>query len=267
MPIERHQASGLFPPLTLPSFDEVAQQPPGEPAQATSDEAELPTASELEAVWEAARHDGYAAGYAAGKEEGFAAGHAEGYAQGFAEGKAAGETAGYAEGFDRGQEEGRAEGAAAAKSEWEPRLREQLAAASELVTALKEQFQALPQRLAEPVATLAIEIARAVLENELATHPKTVVAVAEAALRTALEQPATLRAHPDDAAFLTEALSGNAGITIVADPQLCRGSVVIEGENFLVDATLPSRWRRVVGRIAPQAANWSLPDDAPPAAH
>lgn len=273
MPIERHQASGLFPPLTLPSFDDAPPAPKGPAAAGTAGSTAeqppglpLPTAAEIEAVWESARQEGYAEGFAAGKTEGyaegFAAGKAEGYAAGFAEGKAAGEAAGREAGFAAGYEAGRTEGEAAAHAEWEPKWAEQVAALQALVAGLGKETETLPQRLAEPVATLALAIARAVVGSELAARPEAVAAVAEAALREAASRPVVLRIHPEDQALIEQALGATDGVTWAADATLPRGSVIVEGESFLIDATLPSRWRRIVSRLYPKAATWSCDDES-----
>ena len=80
MPIDRHQATGLYRPWQPPSFDEAEnrrEQPPAG-AEAARQGVQLPTVEELEALYEQSRREGFAAGH----EEGFAAGRAEGLARG-----------------------------------------------------------------------------------------------------------------------------------------------------------------------------------------
>lgn len=275
MSIERHQASGLYPPLPLPSFDE-----PGSGAQhakkveATSscnpsDEkpspATLPTASELESLIESARKEGfdegYRAGFAQGKSEGYQAGFEEGRAAGFAQGANEGRDAGHTEGYAAGLAEGQEAGKAAAYAEWAPQWEAQTEALTKIVTQLSEATQQLPQQLAEPITALAIEIARAVVIETLKTQPETVVTVTRHILETELRRPVTVKLHPDDHALVTKALATDESVRFVTDPELTRGSVWVEGDSFLIDGTIASRWRRIVSRLYPKAATWETSDD------
>lgn len=273
MPIERHQASGLYPPLPLPSFDESGRPrrtpSPLAPSVDAHDSAEprLPSARDVAQIIETARQEGYdegyRTGYAEGKAEGyqagFTAGHAEGYTQGEREGRQAGEAQGHADGFAAGQREGVEQ----AKAEWGPRWAEQCDALNRLVSEIATAWQQMPQKLAEPIATLAIEIARSVLQEELKTHPETVVALAQKMLASETRRPVTVKLHPDDLTLVRDAVGEPEGVRWQADPELTRGSVWMEGESFLVDATLPNRWRRLVSRINPAAATWAIGDDEP----
>jgi flagellar assembly protein FliH len=275
MGIERHQASGLYPPLPLPSFDEperdaqsgkhAAESPSQHPSDETSPSSPLPTASDLEALIESARkegfEEGYRAGFAQGKSEGYQAGFEEGHAAGFAQGKHEGREAGHQEGYAAGLAEGQEAGKAAAYAEWASQWEAQTEALKKIVTQLSEATQQLPQQLAEPVTALAIEIARAVVMETLKTQPETVVAVTRQILETELRRPVTVKLHPDDHALVTQNLTPPEAIRFVPDPELAHGSVWVEGDSFLIDGTVASRWRRVVSRLYPKAATWEPPDD------
>ncbi|BBD77760.1 FliH/SctL family protein [Hydrogenophilus thermoluteolus] len=275
MSIERHQASGLYPPLPLPSFDEPergarsggnAVAPPSQhPSDATPYSSSLPTASDLEALIESTRKEGfdegYRAGFAQGKSEGYQAGFKEGHSAGFAQGENEGREAGHQEGYAAGFAEGQEAGKAAAYAEWSPKWEAQTDALTKIVTQLSAATQQLPQQLAEPVTALAIEIARAVVMENLRTQPESVVAVTRQILETELRRPVTVRLHPDDHALVTKNLTPSEAVRFVPDPELAHGSVCVEGDSFLIDGTVASRWRRIVSRLYPTAATWEPSDD------
>jgi len=275
MGIERHQASGLYPPLPLPSFDEpergarsgkrAAEPPSQHPSDETPSSSPLPTASDLEALIESARQEGfeegYRAGFAQGKSEGYQAGFEEGRAAGFVQGENEGREAGHQEGYAAGLAEGQEAGKAAAYAEWASQWEAQTDALKKIVTQLSEATQQLPQQLAEPVTALAIEIARAVVMENLRTQPESVVAVTRQILETELRRPVTVKLHPDDHALVTQNLTPPEAVRFVPDPELAHGSVCVEGDSFLIDGTVASRWRRIVSRLYPTAATWEPSDD------
>ncbi|MCX7945886.1 MAG: FliH/SctL family protein [Hydrogenophilus sp.] len=268
MPIERHQAIGLYRTLALPSFDDPQRAKEARSDEGATVSAVRPTVAEIEQQIEEARRLGYDEGYRAGHEEGyragFEAGRSEGYTAGFTAGHAEGQQAGFTEGLEKGREEGRAQGyadgraagEAEARAEWEPLFAERERALAELTAKFADEWQKLPQSLAEGVVALAIEIARAVVTAELTTRPYHVVPLAERLLAEELLRPLTVRLHPEDLALLPEAFTDREGVHWLADPSLMRGSVLLEGSTTIVDASLPSRWQRAVARLYPALAQW-----------
>ncbi len=265
MAIERHQASGLYPPLRLPSFDapppspEMPKEPPGE-AQNTA--LRPPSAAEIEAIIEQAQQEGYREGFETGKKEGFASGfeigkaqgHAEGFAAGQAEGKAAGFAAGREEGFATGWEEGKTQ----AWQEHAPQWQENVQKLQRLLAALEANYRTLPEQLGPAVVSLSIEIARAVLQQELgesaSRHTQLLV---ERLLRETTVRPLTVRLHPEDLTLVSEAVQISDGVTLQPDPSIEPGSVLIEHPDLAIDAQLSTRWRRVVHQLLPEAAKWN----------
>jgi len=176
--------------------------------------AGLPTAEEIERIHNEAHAAGHAEGFATGRSEGFAAGREEGLA------------------------EARAEA-------------EHLAA---LVANLQQHLQQLDQDVAEQLLDVAVEIAGQVLRQSLRQQPDLLLPVvreAVAALPLHHGHPA-LYLNPADATLvrnhLGEQLAHN-GWRIIEDGSVTAGGCRIESGASEVDATLETRWRRVLEAI------------------
>lgn len=149
--------------------------------------------------------------------------HAEAHESGYA--------AGYAEGIARAGAEATQFGA--------------------LLKDFEDSLGALEEGLADRLLAVALEIASQVLRQSLKVKPELLLPVvreAVAALRTHDGRPA-LFVHPDDAALirqhLGEQLSHN-NWRIFEDNQLVAGGCRVEIGASEVDATMETRWRRVV---------------------
>jgi len=211
------------PPLH--SREELKKEEP--PPPPPPPEIHIPTAEEIEQIHQQAHNDGYKEGYEAGRQ----IGHSAGYETGHREGKLLGEEA-----------------------------------ASQLLTVaakLDTSLAALDEEIAAELLALSLEIAQKVLRQTLALRPETVVGVVRDALTQLPHQHANIYLHPDDAALVRnyagEQLS-HAGHRIHEDARLQRNDVSIEASGAHVDATLATRWRRVVEALG-QDVPWdgSLP--------
>ncbi|WP_153115202.1 flagellar assembly protein FliH [Rhodocyclus tenuis] len=187
----------------------------------------MPTAEEIERIHSEAQESGYAAGHAAGYETGLANGRDEGYAEGVA----------------RGREE-----------------------STRLEALMQELAQALSQsdqQLADQLLTLAVELASQVLRHSLRIQPELILPVVREAIATlpAHHGHPLLFLNPDDAALvrshLGEQLSHNAW-RIVEDAAITAGGCRIEIGASEVDATLQSRFRRVIDTIGARS-DWLAP--------
>ena len=111
---------------------------------------------------------------------------------------------------------------------------------------------------ADDLLALSMEIARQLVRQTVAAKPDVVLAV----IREALDQMpllhAAIRLNPEDAS-LARLRAGDqlthAGHRIHEDPKLKRGDVIIEAGGSHLDASLASRWRRVVEALG-QDAPW-----------
>ncbi len=159
----------------------------------------------------------------------------------------------YDHGFQRGYMAGYAEGARQAQAENASELASHKAAyaatqarASALVSQLASATDGYLARwsgrdiaLTEELLAAAFALAEAVVACELRTRPDRPVEVAKAALASLPTGPVVARVHPDDAAFMREALgpaSTGAAVSIVADPAVGPGGCTVTCAGTTVDA-------------------------------
>jgi flagellar assembly protein FliH len=216
---QRWELADFDEPKPTPAPVEAPPAPPTPAEEAPVDAGEwvdastmtLPTAEEIERI----HSDAHAAGYTTGFDEGKLAGHEEGY------------QAGLALGHEK---------------------------STQLAAVMDELAQAMTrcdQELAEPLLTLAIEVARQVLRQSLQLSPELVlptVREAIAALPSHLGHP-TLFLNPADAALVRSQLAdvlGHGGWQLIEDATVDAGGCRVEIGASEVDATLATRWRRVV---------------------
>lgn len=188
--------------------------PPPEPEPPPEPAPPLPTAEEIERI------------------------HQEAHAAGYAEGQAAGHADGHAAGYAAGLSEARAEA-------------ERLMA---LGDNLRQHLQALDQEVAEELLAVAVEIASQVLRQSLRLQPELLLPVvreAMAALPLHHAHPA-LFLNPADAALVRTQLGeqmAHKGWRIIEDTTIDTGGCRIEAGTSEVDATLSTRWQRVLDTI------------------
>lgn len=247
MSFTRHQAVGAYRRWEPTDFDadgrpplEPAPPPMAAPALPAGPEPlaglQLPTAEDIERMHEEIR----AAAFAEGRAEGQAVGHAAGLE--------AGRSAGYAEG--RAQAEAEAA---------------QLAA---LAGGLEQALGALDREVAEELMALAIELARQMVRQTLERHPETILDTVRAALQQLPQAQAQICLHPEDLALVREHLGeqlAHAGHRLQEDFELGRGDCRIDTPAAQLDATLETRWRRVLESLGRDAAHWHARDEAGPA--
>lgn len=121
-------------------------------------------------------------------------------------------------------------------------------------------LDALGGQLAERTTALAIAIARQIVRDELGARPEAVLAVVTEALSMlpASGPRVQIAVHPDDADLIAQHLPQHADPEtwrIAKDSKILRGGCRILGANGDVDATLESRWQRVLESLeTPNAA-------------
>ncbi|MCE9571329.1 MAG: flagellar assembly protein FliH [Rhodocyclales bacterium] len=217
-------ASGEHPKSTLTawerwelaSFDGAVEVAGGIPGKPASPEL---SAEEIREIREQAQREGHKAGYAVGLAEGAAAGLAQAEAAG----------------------------------------REEALRLATTLENLEKCITELNQAVADDLLALSMEIARQLVRQTVAAKPDVVLGV----IREALEQlpllHAAVRLNPEDAS-LVRLRAGDqlthAGHRIHEDPKLKRGDVIIEAGGSHLDASLASRWRRVVQALG-QDAPWT----------
>ena len=148
-----------------------------------------------------------------------------------------------AAGFEAGQQAGYATGEAEAAS-----LRM-------LVGHLRELVEDLEQGIANDVLSLALELSKQIVRTSLRVRPDVVMAVIREVSKgfQGLGESPRLILHPADAALMRQTVeadpAGEWPWTIVEDSAIERGGCKFQTGASEVDATLETRWRRVVASL------------------
>jgi len=135
-----------------------------------------------------------------------------------------------------------------------------------LLAQLQLRFDELSEKGADALLDLALDVASQVLRSEVQTRRDTVLPVVREALAMVIHAHAhpTVRLAPSDFALVHAALSTDGqlhGCRFLADPAMPVGGCRIESPMGEIDASLPTRWRRVVQTLG---ANVAAPEIAAP---
>jgi flagellar assembly protein FliH len=123
-----------------------------------------------------------------------------------------------------------------------------------LMTSLQQSLKELDQHVADQLLATAVEIANQVLRQSLKVRPELLLPVVKEAIATLHPhsgQPA-LFAQPDDAVLIRTHLGdllAHNNWRIIEDATLSAGGCRVELGASEVDATLETRWRRVIESI------------------
>jgi flagellar assembly protein FliH len=157
-----------------------------------------------------------------------------------------------------GYRAGHAEGLAAGQAQAEAMGREEALRLAQALDSLERCIAELNQVVADNLLALSIEIARQVVRQVVAVKPEVLLGVIREALGQLPLLHAAIHLHPEDASLVRLRAGdqlAHAGHRIHEDPMLARGDVVIEAGGSHLDATLASRWRRVVESLG-QPTPW-----------
>ena len=184
----------------------------------------LPTAADIERIHEEARATGYEAGYQAGFEE------------------------------------GRQAGEQAARDAAEPLAQNLLV----LTDNLQQSLSRIDQEVGEQLLALATEIAAQVLCGAIAVKSDVLLPIIrEATAALPLHHAhVTLRLNPVDAAHVRSHLGeqlAQTGTQIIDDNEIGRGGCLVRANASEVDATIETRWKRVLEAIGMEPRQWLNP--------
>ena len=238
-----------FSSWQLPDVTEAQKSAPanlfGHTARVTHVQEEIehiqpPTMAEIEQM----RAEAEAEGFEEGKQQGYQAGLEQGRLEGLEQG--------HNEGFKQGQQQGVDEGLTQAKS-----LVLQFEA---LMAQFDKPLNLLDTEIEMTLINLAMGLAKAVVGNELKTHPEHILA----ALRQGVdalpikEQAVTVRVHPSDAElinrFYTQAQLERHKWQLDEDPILSPGDCILTSQRSEVDLRLSSRLTAVLSELTEQAS-------------
>lgn len=151
------------------------------------------------------------------------------------------------------QEEGYSAGYAAGRAA----AQEEATRIGDSAIKLERALAGFDQQVGEELVALAMEIARQVVRREVVARPEAILDVVREALLQLPHQHAAIYLHPEDAALVRiamgEALT-HAGHRIHEDPSLTRGDCLFETGGSQLDATVATRWRRVIENLGLNSA-------------
>ena len=158
--------------------------------------------------------------------------------------------------FERGFAAGEAEGRAFGESQYRTYLQR-------LEGELKELAEATAQVRAagdEELLALCLAVGEHLAAQHLDQHPHAIQALVGRVLeslpfpvpkaREAGEKPLTVRLNPQDLEQLGTGYGGHLGLRLLEDPGLSRGSLTLEAEDGVLDATLERRRQRLMELVA-----------------
>ena len=147
-----------------------------------------------------------------------------------------------------GMEEGRREAAALLEGE--------RVALKALIASMNEVMQDFEQSLANDVLSMSLELAKLIIRQSLRVKPEAIIAVVREAVESlpGVSDQTVLLVHPADAVLIRMAAENDRALgelpwKIVEDEHIERGGCRLETPTTEVDATLETRWRRVLAAL------------------
>jgi flagellar assembly protein FliH len=166
--------------------------------------------------------------------------------------------------FERGREQGALEATRAAQQVRAGHAERM----GQVIGNLQAALDDLAGRGADALLDLSLEVARQVLRRELALQRDAALPVVREALALVADHAAHPRVHlsPQDYDLVSAELEADAalrGCRLVADAGVPPGGCRIETPQGEIDATLETRWRRVVAALGADPASASEGAPAP----
>ena len=157
-----------------------------------------------------------------------------------------------AEDIERIHEEARKEGYDAGYEEGTARGRVEAMNIHGLLQGLEDSLTTLDQEVAEEILSLSIEVARQMVRHHFAAHPESVAELIREALLQMPQAHAMVHLNPEDLAMVRDYLGDqltHGGHRLVEDASIARGGARIEAAGSQIDATLQTRWRRIMDNL------------------
>ncbi|HWM29971.1 MAG TPA: flagellar assembly protein FliH [Woeseiaceae bacterium] len=154
------------------------------------------------------------------------------------------------EAYDEAFQQGRGEGIAAGQEE----VRLRAARFDDLPKKLAKPFDELDDAVEKHLVELAMTVVQQLFRRELHQDPSHIIGVVREAIRLlpVASRNVQVCLHPEDAAFVREALApseGERAWTIVEDPLIERGGCKVAAEQSHIDAQAESRLKAVIASI------------------
>lgn len=167
-----------------------------------------------------------------------------------------------AEDIERIQAEAHKEGYALGYEEGSARGRLEAAELHQLVTQFDQTLSSLDEAIGAEILALALEVARLVVRETITHKPECVVTIVREALAQMPQQHGTVHINPEDAALVRQYVGeqiAHASHRIVEDFQIERGGCRIDSSGAQIDASVATRWRRVIENLS-RAHPWEDTD-------
>ena len=155
----------------------------------------------------------------------------------------------------RMREEAYRQGVAAGRQEAADHTQTERAALKSMSVAFQEMLQEFEQGLANDVLSMSLELTKLIVREAIRVKPDVVLSVVREAVSSlnGLDGNTIIYLHPADAALLREVARddplANQPWKIADDTRMERGGCRIETASSEVDATLETRWRRVIAAL------------------
>lgn len=195
-----------------------------------------PSEAEVTAIVQQARESGHKQGH----DEGLNKGYQEGYGNG------------YQEGHNKGFQEGRQQG--------EIEINNVITQVRGAFENLDEQLQTLDQQVAQNLLALAIDLTKKMTTQALVIQPELILSIVQDAIRQLPNTMQHLRLflNPGDARIVRQYLNDQLtqeNWEICEDDQMIQGGCRVEAGGSEVDASIETRWRRILATIG-QKNDW-----------
>jgi len=155
--------------------------------------------------------------------------------------------------IERIHEEARKDGYAAGYDEGTARGRIEAMQFHGLVESLETSLTQLDREVADEILALTTELARQMVRHTLALRPEAVVDLIREALLQLPQAHALIHINPEDLSMAKDYLGEHlsyAGHRLIEDATITRGGVRIEAAGSQIDATVQTRWRRVMDNLS-----------------
>jgi flagellar assembly protein FliH len=178
--------------------------------------------------------------------------------------------AGHSEGFSEGYTQGHAQAVLETQKQItdyiEHEGRETAQRFGQLLSSVQVQLDLSEKVLSHGVLTLACEIARKILRQEISVNADAVLPVITQGLALLIDdgKNSKIRLNPLDFEELKDRLSvefSEISLTLVADPSVACGGCLIESRDTIVDGTIEKRWSRTLSSLGLQS-DWAVTNEA-----
>jgi flagellar assembly protein FliH len=164
--------------------------------------------------------------------------------------------AGDSRGLQQEREQAYRQGVIAGRQEAAAQVEAERAALNRLMSSFQELMHELEQGLANDVLSMSLELTKLIMRHAIRVQPDLVLSVVREAVAslTGFDGQTTIHLHPADATLLRDVARDDPLLSglpwkIVDDISIERGGCRLETATTEVDATLETRWRRVIAAL------------------